>query len=807
MTPRDHEVDDQALEQMRSEMANEIDAYREILTTLEPSTRHRARMERMLVELVREDVQADWKQLSLTARARRVWQRWSAAWREMVDESFAFRLASQGAMALGVGLVLAIVFVDGSRSATAYDTEMVMPQQDAEATLDRTLAAAGRFEPVLEPRLRRHDVVVLIDTEEGNHPWLDAFLRLLEAWAAQGITLREFTFSMAPDTVVDRDTKQPLKLEDLARQTEDLPLVVFSRQLDPLGFRGAAKWLPALEAWPRRAWLDPDPRAPGDLGRYRRRSIWELERHGLVRFYLNGEGVVQMARYLAGDGESRPVNRGQPLAAVEPTGEVGEALRLWALVAALVPDPTWDQLEAIRRHFPEIHGVLPEPQALQHLLTWVNDRTGKSAELSGGRGLAIPKRWQDEWLRKQRQLEKAEPDRASFEGRARRLLLAQLGLEAPEDPMDREVWRFKRAMHEAMLEPHRAAEILTWIEDSPIRHEAIRWLEAELARREDGDGEPLPVGDREVLRELVGRAEGIPLGALATARVPGWRLSLAAVAMGALLAFGVVGRLVEPEVSELGEVEVEKVVVERPAVYELEGPQAADEIQPIMVAMEGGTFEMGGDGFFEHPIHSVEVTSFMISKSEVTVAQYRACVEDGRCDVPRTGSTCNWEVDGRDDHPINCVSWDQAKRYAEWIGARLPTEAEWEYAARSGGLDREYPWGNTEPTCDLAVIVGCGSGTQPVCSRTAGNSEQGLCDLAGNVWEWVEDDWHDDYRGAPVDGSAWVDDPRASVRVRRGGSWGNSPLSARVAYRFRDVPSYRVDALGFRVARSLPSSL
>lgn len=130
MSPEKHEVDDQALEQMRSEMATEIDAYRAALTSREPSTRHRAKMERMLVELVREDVRDDWSRLSVSARARRIWQRWNAAWREMVEASFAFRLASQGAMALGIGLVLAILFVDGGRSATAYDTEMEMPRQE-----------------------------------------------------------------------------------------------------------------------------------------------------------------------------------------------------------------------------------------------------------------------------------------------------------------------------------------------------------------------------------------------------------------------------------------------------------------------------------------------------------------------------------------------------------------------------------------------------------------------------------------------------------------------------------------------------
>ena len=237
--------------------------------------------------------------------------------------------------------------------------------------------------------------------------------------------------------------------------------------------------------------------------------------------------------------------------------------------------------------------------------------------------------------------------------------------------------------------------------------------------------------------------------------------------------------------------------------------------RPEMIRISGGTFEMGdadSEWDSERPVHTVTVASFEISKTEVTVAQYRACVSAGKCRAPDLdlyGALigCTWNAEGKDNHPVNCVSWNDAKAYAEWFAARLPTEAEWEYAARSGGLHREYPWGDAEPTCDLAVISGCGSGTQSVCSKEGGNTEQGLCDMAGNVWEWVEDDWHGNYVGAPEDGSAWVDSPRASFRVRRGGSWGYSPQGARVAIRFRFNPSIRYDYLGFRVARSLPSSL
>ncbi|MEK7743950.1 MAG: SUMF1/EgtB/PvdO family nonheme iron enzyme, partial [Elusimicrobiota bacterium] len=155
------------------------------------------------------------------------------------------------------------------------------------------------------------------------------------------------------------------------------------------------------------------------------------------------------------------------------------------------------------------------------------------------------------------------------------------------------------------------------------------------------------------------------------------------------------------------------------------------------VAVRGGSFMMGSasGSADEKPVHRVTLRSFELAKTEVTVAQYKACVDAGACAAPGKGLLCNWGVSGREKDPLNCVDWNQAKAFSEWVGGRLPSEAEWEYAARSGGRDIEYPWGDEEATCSRAVIydggAGCGRvSTWPVCSKPEGNTRQGLCDMA-----------------------------------------------------------------------------
>ncbi len=248
----------------------------------------------------------------------------------------------------------------------------------------------------------------------------------------------------------------------------------------------------------------------------------------------------------------------------------------------------------------------------------------------------------------------------------------------------------------------------------------------------------------------------------------------------------------------------------------------------VWVRIPGGRFRMGSaDGnSSEKPVHTVQVSSFQLLKSEVTVGQYGACVKAGACSKTHADDgSCYVLVDGSwkpgklpatfrgKSQPVVCVDWKQARAYCRWAGGRLPSESEWEYAARSGGKARKYPWGNAAATCSRAVMghakkctdsapCGCGKNrTWPVCSKRAGNSSQGVCDLAGNVWEWVEDCWHGSYEGAPSSSKPWTSNCSGSLRVGRGGGWGNPAGYLRAALRSRDAPGGRSDDLGFRCAR------
>lgn len=201
----------------------------------------------------------------------------------------------------------------------------------------------------------------------------------------------------------------------------------------------------------------------------------------------------------------------------------------------------------------------------------------------------------------------------------------------------------------------------------------------------------------------------------------------------------------------------------------------------------------------EKPGRTVYLDAYSIGTYEVTVADYRLCVEAGACsDKSLTDDgSCNWGKKDKDNHPINCVDWDQARTYCHWTGKRLPTEAEWEKAARGKEDRRMYPWGDSWDAKNTNTSV---SGTVAVGSYAAGVSPYGVHDMAGNVWEWAQD-WYDtDYYKQGGKRNPRGPDTGTS-RVLRGGSWLNAAWNVRVAYRRWGEPGRGVVHVGFRCAQ------
>lgn len=200
----------------------------------------------------------------------------------------------------------------------------------------------------------------------------------------------------------------------------------------------------------------------------------------------------------------------------------------------------------------------------------------------------------------------------------------------------------------------------------------------------------------------------------------------------------------------------------------------------------------------EYPERTIRLDGFQIDRTEVTRRAYAVCVAAGACDEPEFGH----ETDA--DHPVTGVSWLDAEAYCRWRGARLPTEAEWEYAAR--GRDyRKWPWnGAFDPRrANTRNAVDGYERTSPVGRFPEGASPFGALDMAGNVAEWTADNFDPSmYRQQPV--AANPTGPEAGrERVIRGGSWADGPHRVRVASRRAKAPTEVDDATGFRCARDL----
>lgn len=276
---------------------------------------------------------------------------------------------------------------------------------------------------------------------------------------------------------------------------------------------------------------------------------------------------------------------------------------------------------------------------------------------------------------------------------------------------------------------------------------------------------------------------------------------------GLLRERGVYGRLADRVdtgddrvVLDRGEEKAAPVRVEPKAPASVE-PKAPVRAHPGMVRVPAGEFWYGCNQRVdseceedEKPGKRLRLDEYWIDETEVTVGAYGNCVRAGRCTEPDTGGSCNWGDEGeavRGNHPVNCVDRDQASKYCEWAGKRLPSQEEWEKAAR-GEDGRKYPWGNEPATCRFAVIddgsgMGCGSGftTWPVGSKPEGASRYGALDMAGNVWEYASSE-------------------RGVGRAVRGGSWLDDPRNARVSDHGWYTSDDRNSSGGFRCVQQLP---
>jgi formylglycine-generating enzyme required for sulfatase activity len=229
----------------------------------------------------------------------------------------------------------------------------------------------------------------------------------------------------------------------------------------------------------------------------------------------------------------------------------------------------------------------------------------------------------------------------------------------------------------------------------------------------------------------------------------------------------------------------------------------------IELYVPAGGFTMGSEeSDNESPGHYVYLDSFWIDRTEVTNARYRRCVDAGACDMP---TTCddgypNYEDEDKAQRPVVCVEWSQAEAYCAWAGARLPTEAEWEKAAR-GDDRRRFPWGDEDPTCDRVNTKDettgnyCVGETIDVGSYPSGASPYGALDMAGNVWEWVADWYNAGYYAESPPMNPQGPDTGAN-KVLRGGCWEYSLPDVRAAFRNYDYPDLRRHNIGFRCAAS-----
>lgn len=733
-----------------------------------------------------------------------------------------------------------------ARPDTGYDL-------DVPRTIDETIAAGGRVKPVFAPSGHRDALLVWVDIEEGAHPYLDGVEWLLDRWKRLGVPFVRYNFRGRPTLLEKPSDKRAIPLDKLGRRTEGMPLLVFSRWIMPLDFRGNMPWLEQLEPWPVRAWIDLNPHGAAEARGEIAPMLPRIEKR-LARYPLTKTGLVQAATMLARRGQTPPQKKEASVDLNDPAVE--RALAWWAGAAACVPHPTWVHLDDLRRLLPEVHDVLSCAADVQFLIDYTRRRDVGEGDVGEGPQLRFSDEGRRILLKELREADTRTfgPDnpKATVEYRVRARLIRQLEKARLEADAFGEANRaMKMDVHKAaigekdipaLIEEHGKGPAAAELE--PLLRE-LEWLQE--AKQPGPTQQPWTHATEDVVHAWLGALHAARAADLV--RVRAWSPPLRLVlAVGALLVANVATLVfVRPWRRSVEQ------TIEMAAAFQVvipDEPPALCDVAPMpFVKIPAGEFVMGSpesekDRDDDEKQHRVQVGAFEMATKEVTQKQWTTV-------MGTTPFDCEYVCS--DDRPANRVSMYDAMKFlnkltdrenqgkpleqqrtrcydeTNWswdracTGYRLPTEGEWEYAARAG-TTTAYSFGDEAK--DLCTY---GNGADIAAKRKHANwtpaneacddgesdlapvgkykpNPWGLYDMHGNVYEWVWDKYAT-YSDKPLTNDSDKPDDHvtdADRRVLRGGSAVVVARGLRSANRNGILPSHSILDVGFRCVRGGP---